>query len=176
MNKIYSRCLGVLLLSLLTISAYAQKIISGTVKDKTGSPIPAVSILIKGTQKGVSTDGNGKYSITAAEGNTIVFRYLGYKAHEAVVGSAATIDVVLQEENNSLNEVVVTALGIKREKKSLGYAVQEVKGNSLVEAREPNLVNTLSGKVAGLQITRSSNGPAGSSKITLRGNNSLNRR
>jgi TonB-linked SusC/RagA family outer membrane protein len=173
MNKIYSRCLGVLLLSLLTISAYAQKIISGTVKDNTGSPIPAVSILIKGTQKGVSTDANGKYSITAAEGSALVFRYLGYKAHEAVVGAAATIDVILQEENNSLNEVVVTALGIKREKKSLGYAVQEVKGASLVEAREPNLVNSLSGKVAGLQITRSSNGPAGSSKITLRGNNSL---
>jgi outer membrane receptor protein involved in Fe transport len=84
-----------------------------------------------------------------------------------------TINVVLESSENALNEVVVTALGIKREKKSLGYAVQEVKGQTLADTKEPNIVNSLSGQVAGLQITRSSNGPGGSSRITLRGNNSL---
>lgn len=162
-----------LLFSLMTVTVYAQKNISGTVKDAAGVPIPAVSVLVKGTKNGVSTDANGKYTISAAPGNTLVFRYIGYKVQETVVGTAGTINVTLQDDNNSLNEVVVTALGIKREKKALGYALQEVKGETLVEAREPNLVNTLSGKVAGLQVTRSSNGPAGSSKITLRGNNSL---
>ncbi|MDR6784645.1 TonB-linked SusC/RagA family outer membrane protein [Pedobacter africanus] len=173
MKQFYSRCLSVLLLSLLTISAYAQKNISGTVKDKAGTPIPAVSVLVKGTKNGVSTDATGRYAIAAKQGDVLVFRYLSYKSQEIAVGSGTSVNVVLEEEDNSLNEVVVTALGIKREKKALGYALQEVKGEALVEAREPNLVNTLSGKVAGLQVSRSSNGPAGSSKITLRGNNSL---
>jgi TonB-linked SusC/RagA family outer membrane protein len=173
MKKIYSRCLSVLLLSLLTVAAYAQKNISGTVKDVAGAPIPAVSVLVKGTKIGVSTDAAGRYSIAATQGDVLVFRYLGYKAQEVTVGSSASINIVLQEEDNSLTEVVVTALGIKREKKALGYALQEVKGETLVEAREPNLVNTLSGKVAGLQVTRSGNGPAGSSRINLRGSNSL---
>lgn len=173
MKQIYSRCLSIVLLSLLTISAYAQKTISGTVKDATGTPIPAVSVLVKGTKTGVSTDAAGRYTISAAPGSTLVFSYVGYKIQEAIVGTSGSINITLQDDNNSLNEVVVTALGIKREKKSLGYAVQEVKGETLVDAREPNLVNTLSGKVAGLQVSRSSNGPAGSSKITLRGNNSL---
>lgn len=173
MKKMYSKCLGVLLLILLTMAAYAQKTVTGTVKDGSGSPVPAVSILIKGTERGVSSNSEGRFSISANQGNVLVFRYLGYRTQEVTVGTSATINVVLQEENNNLSEVVVTALGIRREKKSLGYAVQEVKGETLVEAREPNLVNSLSGKVAGLQITRSSNGPAGSSKITLRGNNSL---
>lgn len=173
MKKIYSRCLSVLLLTLLTITAYAQKTVSGKVQDATGTPVPAVSILVKGTNKGTSTDGNGKFSISVPEGGTLVFRYIGYKMQEVPVGSSATLNIVLQDDNKNLTEVVVTALGIKREKKSLGYAVQEVKGESLVEAREPNLANTLSGKVSGLQVVRSSNGPAGSSKINLRGNNSL---
>lgn len=174
MKQFYSRCLSVLLLSLLTISAYAQKNISGTVKDKTGAPVPAVSVLVKGTKNGVSTDAAGRYSIAAKQGDVLVFRYLGFKTQEAAVGAAGSVNIELEEEDNSLNEVVVTALGIKREKKALGYALQEVKGETLAAAKEPNLVNALSGKVAGLQITRSNNGPGGSSRITLRGNNSLN--
>jgi TonB-linked SusC/RagA family outer membrane protein len=173
MKKIYSHCLSMLLLTLLTITAYAQTTVSGTVRDSKGSPIPAVSILVKGSTQGASSNSNGHYSITAPVGSVLVFRYVGFTPQEITVGTATTVNVVLKEENTSLSEVVVTALGIRREKKSLGYSVQEVKGQTLVEAREPNLVNTLSGKVAGLQITRSSNGPGGSSKITLRGNNSL---
>lgn len=173
MKQIYARCLSMLLLTLFTIAAYAQNTVTGTVKDAKGEAIPAVSILVKGSTQGVSSDAEGKFRIAAAKGSVLIFRYIGYKTQEVTVGTSNTINVVLADESNNLNEVVVTALGIQREKKSLGYAVQEVKGESLVEAREPNVVNTLSGKVSGLQVTRSSNGPAGSSKITLRGNNSL---
>ncbi|MGN7203014.1 SusC/RagA family TonB-linked outer membrane protein [Pedobacter sp. SAFR-022] len=173
MKQIYARCLSMLLLTLFTIAAYAQNTVTGTVKDAKGEAIPAVSILVKGSTQGVSSDAEGKFRIAAAQGSVLIFRYIGYKTQEVTVGTSNTINVVLADESNNLNEVVVTALGIQREKKSLGYAVQEVKGESLVEAREPNVVNTLSGKVSGLQVTRSSNGPAGSSKITLRGNNSL---
>lgn len=173
MKKIYERCFCVLLLSLLTMSTYAQKMVTGTVKDASGVPVPAVSVLIKGTQQGTNTDGSGKFSISAPANAVLVFRYIGFKVQEAVVGASGTVNITLLEDKNDLSEVVVTALGIRREKKSLGYAVQEVKGETLVEAREPNLVNALSGKVSGLQVVRSSNGPAGSSKITLRGNNSL---
>jgi TonB-linked SusC/RagA family outer membrane protein len=173
MKQIYARCLSMLLLTLLTITAYAQNTVTGTVKDSKGEAIPAVSILVKGSTQGVSSDAEGKFRIVAEKGSVLIFRYIGYKAQEVTIAASNTINVVLADESNNLNEVVVTALGIQREKKSLGYAVQEVKGESLVEAREPNVVNTLSGKVSGLQVTRSSNGPAGSSKITLRGNNSL---
>ncbi|SEA75366.1 SusC/RagA family TonB-linked outer membrane protein [Pedobacter hartonius] len=173
MKKIYVRCFCVLLLSLLTMSTYAQKTVTGTVKDAGGDPLPAVSVMVKGTKLGTNTDGTGRFSISAPANAVLVFRYLGFKIQETAVGTSGIVNVVLLEDKNDLSEVVVTALGIQREKKSLGYAVQEVKGSTLVETREPNLVNTLSGKVAGLQVTRSSNGPAGSSKITLRGNNSL---
>ena len=173
MKQIYARCLSMLLLTLFTIAAYAQNTVTGTVKDAKGEAIPAVSILVKGSTQGVSSDAEGKFRINAPKGSVLIFRYIGFQTQEVTVGTSNTINVVLADESNNLNEVVVTALGIQREKKSLGYAVQEVKGEALVEAREPNVVNTLSGKVSGLQVTRSSNGPGGSSKITLRGNNSL---
>ena len=173
MKQIYLKCLSVLLFSLLAMTAYAQKTVTGTVTDNAGLPIPGVSVTEKGTKNGTLTDASGKFAITAAQGSILTFSYVGMAAKEVPVGEASTINVVLEDDANQLGEVVVTALGIRREKKSLGYAVQEVKGETLVDAREPNLVNTLSGKVAGLQVTRSSNGPMGSSRITLRGNNSL---
>ncbi|WP_316734570.1 SusC/RagA family TonB-linked outer membrane protein [Pedobacter aquatilis] len=172
MKKMYLKCLSALLLTLLTTVAFAQKTITGTVLDGS-EPIPGVSVTVKGTTKATQTDNNGKFSISANVGNTLVFSYLGYTSKEVAVSSSNNISVSLTAANNDLNEVVVTALGIKRERKSLGYAVQEVKGETLVEAREPNLANALTGKVAGLQVTRSSNGPGGSSKIVLRGYNSL---
>ncbi|WP_285010778.1 SusC/RagA family TonB-linked outer membrane protein [Pedobacter faecalis] len=173
MKQIYFKCLGMILLSMITFAAYAQRVVSGTVSETSGEGIPGVTVTEKGTTNGVSTDANGKFALTVKPGATLVVRSIGYTAQEIAVGESSTINVTLQEDNTQLSEVVVTALGIRRERKSLGYAVQEVKGETLVEAREPNLVNTLSGKVAGLQVTRSSNGPAGSSRITLRGNNSL---
>lgn len=169
----YLKCLGVMLFTLMAVTAYAQRTVTGTVTEKAGQPIPGVSVTEKGTKNGTSTDAAGKFSLSVQPGAVLTFTSIGLTTREVTVGESGTVNVVLEEDANQLGEVVVTALGIKREKKSLGYAVQEVKGETLVDAREPNLVNALSGKVAGLQITKSSNGPAGSSRITLRGNNSL---
>ncbi|UOE49946.1 SusC/RagA family TonB-linked outer membrane protein [Mucilaginibacter sp. SMC90] len=173
MKQIYLRCFAFLLFSVITMTAYAQKTVTGTVTEKSGQSIPGASVTEKGTTNGTTTNADGKYTIKVKEGAVLTFSFLGYKPAQVTVGAQHTINVVLEDAENALTEVVVTALGIKREKKSLGYAVQEVKGETLAASKEPNFVNALSGKVAGLQITRSGNGPGGSSKITLRGNNSL---
>ncbi len=173
MKQIYSRCLSALLLCLLTITAYAQKNISGTVKDATGTPIPAVSVLVKGTKTGVSTDAAGRYAISAAEGSTLVFSYIGYKSQEATVGAAASINIVLQEQDNSLNEVVVTSLGIKREAKSLGYAVSTVTAKEITQAGNTNFGSALYGKAAGVKVTTAPGGASSAVNIQIRGINSL---
>lgn len=162
-------------LCFVTLASAQQKRITGTVKDNTGAAIAGASVQIKGTETGTTTDDNGNFGITVSgQNDVLVISAISFAPQEVSVGTQETVDVFLEpSEAGNLEEVVVTALGVKREKKSLGYAVQEVKGETLVEARETNLVNTLSGKVAGLQVVRSSNGPAGSSKIVLRGNNSL---
>ena len=154
---------------------YAQnRQVTGTVSDESGNPLANVSYLIKGSTTGGVTSDAGNYSVNVSSpADVLVFTLVSYKKIEVTVGQRSTIDVTMTSEAGALEEVVVTALGIKREKKSLGYAVQEIKGDAIVEAREPNLANSLSGKVAGLQVLKSSNGPAGSSKIILRGYNSL---
>lgn len=173
MKQMYLKCTALLFLCLLTITAYAQKTVTGTVIEKSGQPIPGVSVTEKGTKNGTATNAEGKFSISVKQGAVLSFSSVGLATQEVTVGASSSINVTLEDNQNALNEVVVTALGIKREKKALGYALQEVKGETLAAAKEPNLVNALSGKVAGLQITRSSNGPGSSSRITLRGNNSL---
>ncbi|SDD36443.1 TonB-dependent outer membrane receptor, SusC/RagA subfamily, signature region [Mucilaginibacter pineti] len=173
MKQLYFRCFALLFFSLITITAYAQKTVSGTVTEKSGLPVPGVSVSEKGTSNGTATGTDGKFKLTVKPGAVLTFAFIGLKTKEVTVGDETNLTVVLESSESALTEVVVTALGIKREKKSLGYAVQEVKGETLSDAKEPNLVNALSGKVAGLQITRSGNGPGGSSKITLRGNNSF---
>ena len=172
MKKNYLMCLNVLLLTLLSISAFAQKTITGTVKENS-APVPGVTVAVKGTTKVTQTNAEGKFSILANPTDFLVFTMVGSARQEILVGNQVTIDVTLSSSDSEIGEVVITALGIKREKKSLGYGVQEVKGETLVSAKEPNLANTLSGKIAGLQVVRSSDGPAGSSKILLRGSNSL---
>ncbi len=173
MKKIYSRCLSALLLSLLTIAAYAQKNISGTVKDATGSPIPAVSVLVKGTKTGVSTDATGRYVISAPEGSVLVFSYIGYKAQEATVGAASSINIVLQEDDTSLNEVVVTALGIKRQEKSLGYSVSTVTAKEITQAGATNFGTALYGKAAGVKVTSAPGGASSAVNVQIRGINSI---
>jgi TonB-linked SusC/RagA family outer membrane protein len=172
MKKNYLRCLSVLLLTVLSITAFAQKTITGTVRADSG-PVLGVNVAVKGTTKTTQTGAEGKFSISASPTDVLVFTMLGYAKQEIVVGNQQTLNVTIATTESQLNEVVVTALGIKREKKSLGYGVQEVKGETLVSAKEPNLANTLTGKIAGLQVVRSSDGPSGSSKILLRGSNSL---
>ena len=172
MKKIYLRCLSVLLLSCLTIVAYAQKTITGTVTESSGALL-GVSILIKGTKTSTESDTNGKFSISVKQGATLVFSFVGYESKEVIVGTSSIINVTLQAGNNSLSEVVVTALGIKRESKTLTYGVQTFKSSDVNAVKDPSLVNTLSGKIAGAQITRSSSGLGGSTKIVLRGSKSV---
>lgn len=172
MKKFNLWCLSVLMLTFMSISAFAQKTITGTVRDNS-APVPGVTVAVKGTSKMTQTNAEGKFSISASPTDVLVFTMIGSERQEVTVGNQQTINVLLAQSDSQLGEVVITALGIKREKKSLGYGVQEVKGETLVAAKEPNLANTLTGKVAGLQVVRSSDGPAGSSKILLRGSNSL---
>ena len=156
------------------VNAFAQKrAVSGNVKDADNNPLPGITIIEKGTSSGTVTDGAGNFTLPVGPNAILVLSGVGFLSQEIAVGSQSALQAQMAVDNKNLGEVVVTALGIKREKKSLGYALQEVSGESLANARETNLTNALTGKVAGLQVLRSSNGPAGSTKITLRGNNSL---
>lgn len=143
--------------------------ISGTVTDQTGLPLPGVNILVKGTSSGTQTDFDGNYSISAASGQTLVFTYIGQKTESKLVGASSKIDVQMQEDAEALDEVVVTALGISREEKSLGYSSQQLGSESIADVPTTNVVNSLSGKVAGVNITQSSGDIGSSSRITIRG-------
>jgi TonB-linked SusC/RagA family outer membrane protein len=157
----------------LGVSAQEKKQVTGTVKDADGIPVVAATIKEKGTTNQVSSDVKGVFRISIAPGATLVISSIGFETLEIKDDGSGFANIQLVTDSKQLTGVVVTALGIKREKKSLGYAVQELKGETLVSAKEPNLANALSGKIAGLQVIRSSDGPAGSSKILLRGSNSL---
>ncbi len=157
------------------IETFAQSSVSGKVKDSKNEPIPGVSVRVKGTTIGVTTDVNGDFKIAAtASQGYLVFSSIGYTTLEIQIDSRKTYEVILAEDNKFLNEVVVTALGIKREEKSLGFAAQTINANAVVDAKTNNWVNSLSGKVAGLNIQGAGAGPMGSSRITLRGESSLN--
>src|SRR5690606_21310535 len=126
--------------------------ISGKVADAAGQPLPGVSVRIQGKLAGTATDASGIFQLNAEKDDVLDFSMMGYMPHELTVTDAVTYEVVLQEDSESLSEVVVTALGVKKEKAKLGYAVQEVQGADLNKAREPSVVNSLTGKVAGLNI------------------------
>ncbi|MFV5685745.1 SusC/RagA family TonB-linked outer membrane protein [Flavobacterium sp. GB2R13] len=148
----------VLLVVLVAQLTFAQeRAVSGTVSDNAGLPLPGVSVLVKGTKSGTQTDFDGKYSIKATPSQVLVFSYIGMKGQEAAA-SSSTVNVKLASDALELEGVVVTALGVKREKKSLGYATQELKGGDLKSGTSSgNFLNELSGKVAGVNITRNSN-------------------
>ncbi|RZK92650.1 MAG: SusC/RagA family TonB-linked outer membrane protein [Pedobacter sp.] len=147
--------------------------VTGTVRSTDGGSIPGVSVLVKETKAVVATDAKGNFSISAADKNTLVFSYIGFQTQEVQVNkNAGQLSITLQASENALDEVVVTALGISRQKKSLGYAVQELKGQDLAEAKESNLVNALAGKVAGVRVTNSQ-GDMGSSRVVIRGETSI---
>ncbi|MDO6490026.1 MULTISPECIES: SusC/RagA family TonB-linked outer membrane protein [unclassified Cellulophaga] len=148
--------------------SYGQQTITGSVVDEGNTPLMGVSIVVANTTNGTTTDFDGNYTINAAKGDVLTFSSMGFKTKQITVLNAAVINVTLLEDAAALEEVVVTALGIKREKKALGYAVQEVKGASLEKAKEPNLVNSLTGKVAGLNIKNSTD-LFQNPKISLRG-------
>ena len=170
-----------LLLSLLLLLTFAgrswaqSRPISGRVLDKgTNEGLPGVSVIVKGTTTGTATDADGRYALNVAGAAAILqFKYLGYLSTERAIGGAATVDVALAVDAKQLDEVVVTSLGIQREKRALGYAVSEVKAEQVVQKSEPDILRTLAGKVPGVNITSSSGVPGASSRITIRGNTSL---
>ena len=172
MKTKFKGILTLFLALVMQVSFAQEKTISGTVTDESGA-LPGVSIVIKGSKKGIETDFDGKYSITASNGDVFVFRYLGYKTVEKTVGNSNTINVVLEVGGEVLDEIVITAFGIKRSEKALGYSVQSIKGDAMTEARESNLTNAISGKVAGVQVTGTSGSVGASSRIVLRGNSSI---
>ncbi|HAD12785.1 MAG TPA: SusC/RagA family TonB-linked outer membrane protein [Saprospirales bacterium] len=163
-----------LVLALLSFSSLLGQQVTGRVTDsETNELLPGANIIVKNGGRGTTTDGDGKYALTARAGEELVVSLVGYAPQTVTVGASTTIDFALVPDNQ-LNEVIVTALGISREKKSLGYAAQEVKGDDLVKARETNIINSLSGKVAGLTIVGNPSGIGSSSRITIRGERSLN--
>jgi len=172
MKTKFSGILTLLLAFVVQLTFAQEKTISGTVSDNSGLPIPGVNILVQGTTSGTQTDFDGKYSISAKSGDVLVFSYLGLKTQQVTVGATSTISITMLEDAAVLDEVVVTALGIKREKKSLGYATQEVKGDAVSSVKSNNFVNSLSGKVAGLDIKTNGN-LGGSTNVVIRGNNSI---
>ncbi len=151
-----------------------NKNVTGTVTSKTdGTALPGVSVTIKGTTRGVETDFDGKYSIKTKVGDVLLFSYLGTKSQSFTVGSSSVINVALEEDASQLEEIVVTALGIKKTRKSLTYAAQDIKAEELNRVKQTNPLNSLSGKVSGVTISRSASGAGGSVKVVLRGNSSL---
>ena len=175
MNKFTKKLLLFSFFCCCAMMSFAQqKTITGTIKDNNGVPVANASVIVKGTNNGTASDANGNFSIEANGSNPVLeISSVNFKTQEVSVGKQNHIEISLEKGSAALQEVVVTALGIERSKKSLGYSVQQVSGQTLTEAREPNLVNDLTGKVSGLQVVRSGNGPGGSSQILLRGNNSL---
>jgi len=171
MKKMYLRCLSILLLCFLTTAAFAQKNVTGTVKDASGNPIPGVSILEKGTQNGTSTNADGKFSLTVKEGAKLIIRSIGLVTQE--VSASANLTIVMNDDSKSLNEVIVTGFGVKKEVKRLSYSATAVGGAELAQANNSNVVNALQGKVAGVMINQGASGPQSSSRIRIRGNASL---
>lgn len=163
-------------LFLISFVTYGQqRTVSGVV---TGSdenePVPGVNVLLQGTTGGTVTNIEGRYSISVPNDEAVlVFSSVGYETQSVTVGNRSTLNVTLSSDLKQLNEVVVTALGIEREKKALGYSVEEIQGEALTEAREVNVANSLMGKVAGVQVNKSSSGVTGSTRVIIRGNSSL---
>lgn len=152
----------------------AENFVTGKVTTaEDGSAIPGASVVVRGSTRGTTTDANGNFRIQANAGQTLRFSAIGTKGRDVQVGSASVITVILTQEENALNEVVVTALGIKQEKRALGYAVQEVKGSELAETQRDNFMNALNGRVAGAMITPTSGNPGASTSIMLRGISSI---
>ncbi|MFR9166637.1 MAG: SusC/RagA family TonB-linked outer membrane protein [Dysgonomonas sp.] len=173
MNKCI--CLMISILCFTNVT-YAQQslTVSGIITDINNETIIGASVREKGASNGTVSDIDGKYTINVANPDAILeFSYLGMKNQEIKVSGKQKLDVVMEENSTALNEVVVTALGIKREAKALGYAVAEVNSEDLTAGRENNIMSALSGKVAGVDISSTSGGPSGSTRVVIRGNTQL---
>ncbi len=169
-NVIAGKTLGV---SNFTIKA--QRVdVRGKVIDANGEALIGVSVRVKGSQVGASTDVQGNFVLDVPANATVVFTYVGYVTQEVAVNGRTSVNVTLAEDRQALSEVVVTALGVTKAKRGLGYSVQEVRGEEFTEARQNNVANSLTGKIAGVDATQANSGVGGSSRIIIRGNTSLN--
>ncbi|MBE9461085.1 SusC/RagA family TonB-linked outer membrane protein [Dyadobacter subterraneus] len=168
--------LTLLAVALFTVPIFAQDVtVTGTILDENGAGLPGANILLKGTTRGTNSDGEGKFSLSIpSAGGTFIISSVGYLPKELNVSSSTTnVNVGLEPDVRSLNEVVVTALGIERSAKSLTYATQQIAGKQLTDNRDANFVNTLSGKVAGLVVSQGAAGPGSAARVILRGNRSI---
>ena len=148
--------------------------VSGVVKDSKGEELIGVSIVVKGTSQGTITAVDGSFTIDVPKGTTLEFTYIGYATKSIKVDTEKSLNIVLSEDTELLDEVVVTALGIKRSEKALSYNVQQVNGDKLTAVKDANFVNSLNGKIAGVNIQKSSSGVGGSTRVVMRGNKSIN--
>jgi TonB-linked SusC/RagA family outer membrane protein len=157
----------------LSAAIYAQRISGKVSSAKDGTILPGVSVQVKGTNTGTNTAADGTFNVNASSDATLIFSFIGFKNQEIKVGNQSIINISLDEDTQNLEEVVVTALGIKKESKKLGYATTTVNAEQLTVNRSPNFVNALQGKIAGVNISSMGTGPAGSSKIRIRGQSSV---
>ncbi len=168
------KILMLLPLLVLTILAFSQTTeVTGTVTDSKGSPIPGATVRVKGTRTGTSTDAMGNFKLNVTSKAVLTVSGVGFEAQEFTVGDAANITISLKQIDASLSEVVVTALGVRRDKRMVSYSTQEVSGAALEASKQTNIVNALDGKVSGVQVTNSSGMPGSSARIIIRGTSSL---
>ena len=166
---------GIPMSNLMTANAQASATterVTGKVTDPNGEPLIGVTVTVKGTNRATSTDVDGNYSITAPKGSTLVFSYVGSKTVESKVGNGS-VNTTMEPSSTNLDEIVVTALGIKKDKKSLGYAIDDVGAEELMRNKTANPLSSLSGKVAGVNITQSSGAAGAGAQIILRGGTSI---
>lgn len=171
------KLLYVLLSSYLTLSfanSFAQEhTVKGKVKAEDGSDLPGVSVIVTGTGIGAITNANGEYSLNAPAGATLRFSFVGYKTLEQAVGDRSVVDITMQNDITQLGEVIVTAVGIERDTKTIGYSVANIKSDYINQSKVTNLAAALSAKVSGLQINQTSNSVNGGVRVVLRGNRSF---
>ncbi|MDN3595427.1 SusC/RagA family TonB-linked outer membrane protein [Zunongwangia endophytica] len=162
-----------LVMGLYQFAVAQNQQVSGTITEaETGMPLPGVTVVEKGTSNGTSTDFDGVYTLSVSDNATLVFSMVGYETREVSVTSGE-LNLELATDTEALDEVVVTALGIKRSEKALGYALTEVGGDELAEVKQVNAINSLQGKVAGLNVSGAATGPAGTSNVLIRGISSV---
>lgn len=168
-----SKMLTLLLLLVVQLTLAQEKTVSGTVSDASGFPVPGVNVLVKGTTTGTQTDFDGNYTLNTSTGSILVFSYLGLKTQEITVGESNFINVTMVEDTESLDEVIITAVGIKRKPDEITTAYENLKAEEIVAANNPDAVQSLAGKVSGLQINTTNTGVNPSTTIRLRGTRSL---
>jgi TonB-linked SusC/RagA family outer membrane protein len=170
--KNYVMMLVLLVFNIASVLAQVKKI-SGTISDLSGMPLPGVNIIVKGTTIGAQSDFDGNYTISASAGDVLSFTYVGLKTVEITIGTSNTLNVTMEESATALDEVVITAMGISKDKKKVGYAIESVDAETLEKSSETNILNALNGRVSGVNITSAGGDVGASSNIIIRGTSSV---